>query len=57
MDEYAGKKRKAEEAAASKDGGSGDGGGNVALDELHQKEEMTEREKRRRLPAGFGRGQ
>ena len=57
MDEYAGKKRKAEEAAASKDGGSGGGGGNVALDGLNQKEEIAEREKRRRLPAGFGRGQ
>ena len=56
MDEYARKKRR-EEAAASKDGGSGGGGGNVALDELHQKEEMAEREKRRLLPAGFGQGQ
>ena len=55
MDEYARKKRR-EEAAASKDGGSG-GGGNVALNELHQKEEMAEREKRRLLPAGFGQGQ
>ena len=56
MDEYARKKRR-EEAAASKDGGSGGGGGNVALDELHQKEEMAEREKRQLLPAGFGQGQ
>ena len=57
MDEFARKKRKAEEAAASKDSESGGGGGNVALDELHQKEEMAEREKRRLLPAGFGQGQ
>mmetsp|Transcript_23179 Transcript_23179/g.37789 ORF Transcript_23179/g.37789 Transcript_23179/m.37789 type:complete len:153 (+) Transcript_23179:242-700(+) len=52
MDEYARKKREAEEATASKDGGSGGSGGDggdVALDELCHKEEMAEREKRRRL--------
>jgi len=47
-DEYARKKREAEEAAAGKDGA---GGGNVALDELRHKEEMAERAKRRQVEA------
>ena len=43
MEEYARKKREAEEAAAAKDG---DGkGGNVALDELQHRGEMAEHAK------------
>ena len=48
MNEYARKKREAEQAAASKDGA---GGGNVALDELRHKEEMNARAKQKKLEA------
>ena len=49
MEEYARKKRKAEEAAAAKGDGVGGGAGNVALDEIRHREEMAARAKQRRL--------
>ena len=58
MEEYARKKREAEELAARKGGSGGGGiggcvgdGGSAALDELHHREAMAERARLKRLEA------